>query len=149
MDRDLSRPDLLLLFEVVAAFAKLHYANIQAITIRLELQDGGSTHISVPPCARHHHPPPDATPMPAAPVRPPEPADDTLNELEAAIAEVVDSLGDGERLTGEEVSERSGYTYNGRFKEALARLGRVGRIRSCHPGYARQTGRERRPRDSA
>lgn len=56
--------------------------------------------------------------------------------LDATERAIVDALSESaDRPTGAQLAQRCGYEFNGRFREALARLVKAGPVVNHHPGY--------------
>lgn len=122
--REPDQVDLPALFTLVGRFARQHYPGSKAAQVRIVLADGRTTRIDVQDWGC-----PD--------IRPPGPIDvDQLDAQEQAVVDALTEIDAGVVLTGEELAERAGYPHNGRFREVLARLVRLGVIINRRPGYA-------------
>ncbi len=115
--------DLLSLFRVTRGFADGTYVANRRVRVVIETAEGEDVVIPIP--------------VNRVPLAPPPPIDRDagLGALELAIVEAVDEA--VELLTGEELAEKTGYQFNGRFKDTLARLVKRGRIANKRPGYCR------------
>jgi hypothetical protein len=114
------------LFDALQRFADAAYPGHCEVHVEITLADGRKALIPVPPC----RPAPDETPVPGSRLHP------ALSDLERAIVEVIQQLDAGaEPLVGEQVAEKAGYPFNGRFREALASLVPRGVIANRRPGY--------------
>lgn len=117
MTRKSQRLDLRDAFAIVRAYVDETWPGNHGITILVDLP--GNTEparLPVPACCANGHGDPEA-------------------DFEQAIIQVIDELAEGETLTGQQVAAKSGYPFNSRMREALARLVRDGRIANRHPGY--------------
>jgi hypothetical protein len=114
-------PDSPVLAAALAAIEAAAAAGSGVARVEVLAADGTKVELVVTPPG--HEPAKSPTPIPP----------ERLLQLEAAI---VEALAGGVTLTGEEIARKANYAYSGRFKEALARLVRDGRIKNHRPGYS-------------
>lgn len=62
--------------------------------------------------------------------------DDEPSDLEANILQALEEMDAGEKMTGEELADKAGYSFNGSFRAMLAQLVRENKIKNLRPGYA-------------
>lgn len=63
-------------------------------------------------------------------------AGDGLGDMERDILDALEEAGPSVRLTGEQLAERAGYTFDATFRRACASLRKAGRIKNHQPGYS-------------